>query len=298
MSTAIDNEAIMTDDLEPRGKRRKHRRYEGGVLTYAVAILVASASVAPVVYAVLGGFRTSAQINESPAGFPNPWNLEGYADVLSESAFWGQVMNSTIVALGTAIGVIMLATMAAYPLARYTFPGRDTVFGFFTLGLMFPITVASLPLYLLIRDVGLQGSLWGLVIPQVAFQLPMAVVIMRPFVKAIPRELEEAAQIDGASRIGFFFRILLRLTMPAMITVGVLAFVFSWNAYLLPLLVLTNTDPGGLVLPLGVQRFAAQYTSDTARILAFTSVSMLPALVFFTAMERRIVGGLTGAVKG
>ncbi len=133
-------------------------------------------------------------------------------------------------------------------------------------------------------------------LPQIAFQLPVTIVILRPFVRAIPRELEEAAAIDGAGRIQFFFRILLRLTMPALVTVGVLAFVGSWNAYLLPLLVVQGSD--WTTLPLGVARFQSDHSQDTALILAFLSLAMLPAILFFTLMERRIVTGLSGAVKG
>jgi raffinose/stachyose/melibiose transport system permease protein len=113
---------------------------------------------------------------------------------------------------------------------------------------------------------------------------------------AIPDEIEDAAVLDGATRLGFFWRILLPLSRPALTTVSVLAFVTSWNAYLLPLLVFN--DQSHFTLPLGVATFQSQYSQDTARILAFTALSMVPALAFFVLAERRIVGGLTGSVKG
>src|SRR5690606_1113504 len=142
----------------------------------------------------------------------------------------------------------------------------------------------------------LLGSIWGLIIPQVAYGLPVTVVILRPFLRAIPADLEDAAMIDGSGKVGFFFRILLPLSGPGMVTVGILAFVGSWNAYLLPLLVITKRED--FLLPQGVQAFTTQYSQDTAQILAFTSLAMLPALLFFTLAERRIVSGLSGAVKG
>jgi raffinose/stachyose/melibiose transport system permease protein len=114
--------------------------------------------------------------------------------------------------------------------------------------------------------------------------------------QAIPKELEEAASIDGCSRLGFFRRMVLPLSVPGLITTGILAFIASWNSYLLPLFILNNQNT--FTLPLGVQAFASQYSVDTAKVLAFTSLSMIPALVFFSLFERRIVGGLTGAVKG
>ena len=190
--------------------------------------------------------------------------------------------------------------MAAFVIARYDFRGRQGLYTLFTAGLMFPLTVAALPLTLLLRTLGLHGTYLGVIIPSIAFALPTTIIILVPFLRAIPHELEEAASIDGASRLGFFWRILLPLSMPGLVTVGVLAFVGSWNGYLLPLLVIsTGTLPQDLwPLPLGVTQFSTQYSQDTAAVLAYTSLAMIPALVFFLAAERRIVGGLTGAVKG
>jgi raffinose/stachyose/melibiose transport system permease protein len=152
------------------------------------------------------------------------------------------------------------------------------------------------PLYVMLKNLGLLGTLAGVAIPQIAFQLPTTIIILVPFLRAIPAELEDAAMIDGASRFGFFWRILLPLSGPGLVTVGVLAFVTSWNAYLLPLLTLGS--PKTATLPLGVQYFSTAYSQDTAAVMAFTALAMLPALLFFTIAQRRIVGGLTGAVKG
>jgi raffinose/stachyose/melibiose transport system permease protein len=132
-------------------------------------------------------------------------------------------------------------------------------------------------------------------LPQAAFALPLTVVILRPFLMALPKELEEAAMLDGTSRIGFFWRILLPLSGPGMVTVGVLAFVGSWNAYLLPLLLLRDDLK---TLPLGVADFSSEHSADTAGVFAFTTLAMIPALLFFLAMQKRIVNGLQGAVKG
>ncbi|MFI7520037.1 carbohydrate ABC transporter permease [Micromonospora globbae] len=265
-------------------------------LTYALALAVAAVSIAPVVYVIVGGFRTTPQIVADPAGLPDPWVLDNYARVLTESDFWRQAFNSAVIALGTTLGVVVLGVCAAFVLARYTFRGREALYTFFTLGLLFPAGAAILPLYLMLRDLNLINSYYAVILPQVAFSLPITIVILRPFLSAVPRELEDAAAIDGAGRLSFLWRIMLPLSRPALVTVGVLAFVASWNAFLLPLLVLGDVDLH--TLPLGVQNFSSQYTSDTAGILAFTSLAMLPALLFFTLAEKQIVGGLQGAVKG
>jgi raffinose/stachyose/melibiose transport system permease protein len=265
-------------------------------ITYALALAVAAVSITPVLYVILGGFRTTPQINADPAGLPSPWVWETYGRVLGQGRFWTQVFNSTVIAFGTTLSVVALGVCAAFVLARYRFRGRESLYTFFTLGLLFPAGAAILPLYLMLRDIGLINSYYGVILPQVAFQLPVTIVILRPFLIAIPVELEDAAAIDGTTRLGFFWRIVLPLARPALVTVGVLAFVASWNAFLLPLLVLSDANLH--TLPLGVQNFASQYTADTAGILAFTSLAMLPALLFFTLAERQIVGGLQGAVKG
>jgi raffinose/stachyose/melibiose transport system permease protein len=265
-------------------------------LAYVAALVVVALTLGPVLYSVLGGFRTNAQIAESPAGLPDPWVLDNYQRVLTTGTFWRYALNSTAVAVITTALVVVLGLMAAYPLARYRFRGRETLYVVFLVGLLFPATVAIIPLFILVtRDLQMGNTWWGVALPQAAFALPITVVILRPFLMAIPDELEEAALMDGATRVGFFFRVVVPLSGPGTVTVGVLAFVASWNAYLLPLLLLQGDMK---TLPLGVADYSSQYSSDTAGVFAFTTIAMVPALVFFLAMQQRIVGGLQGAVKG
>ncbi|HSU36466.1 MAG TPA: carbohydrate ABC transporter permease [Propionibacteriaceae bacterium] len=275
---------------------KKTRTRSGDPIVYVAALLLIGLMLGPVLYIITGGFRTNSQITTDPAGLPNPWVVSNYADVLASSTFWRQVGNSTIAAVVTTLGVVTLGVMASYVLARYQFRGRGAMYALFAAGLMFPITVAITPLYILVKNLGLVNTLPGVILPQIAFGLPTTIIILVPFLQAIPKEIEEAADMDGASRLGFFWRMVLPLSVPGLITVGILAFIASWNSYLLPLFILNNQDT--FTLPLGVQSFASQYSVDTAKVLAFTSLSMIPALVFFSAFERRIVGGLTGAVKG
>jgi len=244
----------------------------------------------------LGGFRTTAQINENPSGLPSPWVWANYKAVVTSSSFWHFLLNSAVIAIIATVLTVGLGAMAAFALSRYVFRGREALFALFTIGLLFPLTVAALPLYLQLRRLGMLENLWGVAIPEAAFSLSITIVILRPFMRAIPGELEDAAVVDGTSRLGFFWRVLLPLSAPALTTVGVLAFVTSWNFYILPLLVFNEQIH--FTLPLGVATFQSQYSVDTARVFAFTALSMLPTLCFFVVAQRRIVGGLTGAVKG
>lgn len=194
------------------------------------------------------------------------------------------------------VGIVLLSLMVSFVLARYEFRARNFMYSLFAAGMMFPITVAITPLYLLLKNLHLVNSHLGIILPQIAFGLPQAIIIMVPFLKSIPTELEEAAMIDGSSRLGFFFRMVLPLSWPGVATVGILAFVASWNAYMLPLFLLN--DSSKYTLPLGVQMFSSQHSVDTAQVLAFTALSMIPALICFTIFQKKIVGGLAGAVKG
>ncbi len=278
------------------GARRRGLGPFSNAPVYVVALALAAVVIVPIVVVVLSGFRTNGQLATDPVGLPHPWVTHNYARVLTSEAFWRQIGNSTIVAGLATFLIVGVSSLAAYPLSRFRFRGREAIYTFFTLGLLVPVTVAALPLYLLLRDLGLYDSVIGVALPEAAFGIPITIIILRPFMRAVPGELEDAAAIDGCTRFGFFWRVLLPLSRPAMMTVIILSVITSWNNFILPLLVLT--DPNHWTLPLGVANYSGQHSYDTAGVLAFTTLSMIPALVFFLFAERRIVGGLSGAVKG
>jgi ABC-type sugar transport system, permease component len=272
-----------------------------GLAAYVILVVVAAAILVPIVYAILGGFKTNGQLVSDPVAFlPSQWVFSNYTDVLfgkNAGAFWREAANSLIIAAIAVTVTVTFASLAAFVFARMVFRGREATYTLFVFGLLFPSAVAILPLYILIRQLGLAGNLLGVALPQAAFALPLTIVILRPFFRSIPNELEDAARIDGCSSFGFFWRVLLPLARPALATVSVLAVVTTWNAFLLPLILLNGADQW--TLPLGVMNFSTEYSSDEARVLAFTVVAIIPAIVFYVAAERQIVGGLTaGAVKG
>jgi raffinose/stachyose/melibiose transport system permease protein len=279
------------------GARLQLRSAFGRTARWAVMLFVAATIVVPIGYAFMGGFRTTGAIRNNPAGFPDPWVFDNYAEALTGGMFWQQLLNSVLIALIAVTVVVTVSAMAAYVFARFAFPGREALFTLFALGLLFPAAVAILPLYILLRTIGLLDNPIGVALPQAAFGIPLTIVILRPFFRSIPAELEDAARIDGCGMFGFFWRVLLPLARPALATVGILALVGSWNAFLLPLLILGG--PEQWTLPLGVMNFSTQYSQDVARILAYTSLSMIPALLFYVVAERQLIGGLTsGAIKG
>jgi raffinose/stachyose/melibiose transport system permease protein len=264
--------------------------------SYLVILIVLAVTVAPMLYMIVGGFSTTAQLNANPNALPHPWVWGNYATIITSSIFWQAVYNSVIIAVIATGLAVALGSMAAFALSRYTFRGREGVYLLFVAGLLFPLNTAALPLFLQLQKMGLNDNLLGVALPEAAFSLPVTIVIMRPFMRSIPGELEDAAIVDGATRIRFFLRILLPLSRPALITVGILAFVTSWNSYLLPLIIFTSQDH--YTLPLAVANFQSTYTQDTARVYAFTALSMIPALAIFLFAQRKLVGGLVGAVRG
>jgi raffinose/stachyose/melibiose transport system permease protein len=282
---------------------KKHRRrtrldvFFSYLPLWLIGIAVSSLIVVPLAYAVLDGFKEQGQVAGNAALLPEKWVFSNYGDLIASPVFWRQVLNSVVIGLLTVGLVVVCASLAAFVLARLKFRGREAIYTLFTLGLLFPAAVAILPLFILLRTLGLTENPLGVVLPQAAFSMPMTIIILRPFFQSIPPELEDAAKIDGCNTFGFFWRILLPLSRPALATVSVLAIVGSWNAFFIPLLVFGSADQW--TLPLGVMNFATEHTSNWASILAFTTLSMIPAVLFYMVAERQIVSGLTaGSVKG
>jgi raffinose/stachyose/melibiose transport system permease protein len=276
-------------------QRRRHSPFSNAPV-YVIALALAAVVIVPIAYVVISGFRTNGQLASKPVGLPHPWVTHNYTKVIASADFWRMVGNSIIIAAIATALVVGVSALAAYPLARFQFRGRELIYTFFTFGLLFPIAVAALPLYLLLRQLHLDETLLGVALPEAAFGIPITVIILRPFMRAVPPELEDAAAIDGCTSFGFFRRILLPLTRPALMTVTILSVITSWNNFILPLLVLS--EPHHWTLPLGAANYSTEHSTDTAGVLAFTTLSIVPALIFFLFAERRIVGGLSGAVKG
>ncbi|MFI6820301.1 carbohydrate ABC transporter permease [Micromonospora sp. NPDC050187] len=266
------------------------------LVLHLVCVAVAALIVVPVWFGLLGGFKDNGQLSTNPLGWPDPWVTENYTGILGSGVFWRQLGNSVLIAVATTAVVVGAAAMAAFVFARFAFRGRELLATLFAVGLMFPFAVAILPLFVLLRGMGLLDNPLGVILPQAAFGLPVTIIILRQFFRTIPGEVEEAAVLDGCGPFGFFWRILLPMARPALATVSVLAIVSSWNNFMLPLVVFT--DQSWWTLPVGVQAFQGQYADDTARVLAYVVLSMLPALGFYAVAERQLIGGLAGSVKG
>ncbi len=267
-------------------------------LKYTVLIGLCLVIMGPVVTAFLGSIRTTGEFLTTPFGLPrNEIQWQNYTGILESAAFWNSLKNSLLITSGVTILNISLASMLAFVFTRIEFRGRGLLFNILSLGLLFPLVVALLPVFIQLRQMGMLNTLWAVILPMVAFGLPGSVVILRGFFISIPSELEDASYIDGCTTFGFFWRILLPLARPALTAVAVLQVIAGWNEYFLPLLVLNDSNLWPL--PLGIMQFQGQFGTDWARVMAYVTLLIIPAVVFYLFAEKYIVTGLTGGeLKG
>jgi raffinose/stachyose/melibiose transport system permease protein len=267
------------------------------IAQYAVLVVLASIVLVPLIATALGGFKALGDLRANPFGLPKVWVWSNYWDILSGARYWQVLGNSLFIALATVLLTLALGSMAAFTFAHLHFFGDRFLLNYMLLGLLFPAATAILPLFIKIRDLGLLNSHWGIVLPQVAFALGMGILLLRNAFRQLPSELIDAALIDGCGYIRYFLYITLPLSTPILSTVAVIAFVNSWNNYLLPLVVLNSESRYPWTL--GLMAYQGEYSTAWQLVLAFITLTILPAIAMFVLAQKYIVAGLTaGAVKG
>jgi raffinose/stachyose/melibiose transport system permease protein len=277
---------------------RRNRAF-GSILLYAACIAVTLFVIVPLYISLTGGAKTMGQLLSQPLSLPAPLVITQYSDLMigKVGAYWRALANSSLIAGLSVFFEMAVCAAAAFALARLRFRLNGALYNYFLLGLLFPLAVAILPLYLQIRRLGLLDRYWGVILPQVAFQIPLQVLLIRGFFKAIPNELEDASQIDGYGPLGFFWYMVVPLSTPILATSGVLTLVASWNNFFLPLLVFNNNLR--FTLPMGVMDFMGEYSTGWNLVLGYLTLAMVPAILLFIFAQKYIVAGLTGgAVKG
>ena len=274
----------------PRSLRR--------VLMYLFVIVMAVLMMAPVVTVILGSIRTTGQFLSNPIGLPQTGiQWENYTSILTNEDFWRSLRNSLIITVTTTVLVVLIASPLAFIFSRVKFRGRNIFFNILSIGLLFPLVVAILPVFLQVRNLELINSFWGVILPLTTFTIPGSTVILIGFFRAIPTELEDASYIDGCTTFGFFRYILFPLARPSVAAIATLAIVAAWNEYFLSLVVLGDASKWPLTL--GIMQFQGQFGTDWARVMAYVTLLIIPAILFFFFLEKYIVTGLTGGeLKG
>jgi len=272
----------------------------GGLFRYyrlLILFLVAGPTLLPLWATVIGGFKTTGDLRTNAFGLPREWITDNYVSIATSARFWQMLGNSAFIALVSTLLTLLVSSMAAFTLSHMRFAGRKWIGSYLALGLTFPFATAVLPVFIRVRDMGLLDTYWGVILPQVAFNLGFAVVLLQGFFSQLPKELLESAVVDGCSYTRFFWQITLPLSRPVLATVGVLALVGSWNAFLLPLVMINSESI--YPWPLGIMQYQGQYGTDWGKVLAYISLTLTPAIIFYLMAQKHIIAGLTsGAVKG
>lgn len=269
----------------------------GKVFKMSFLFIVTGFVLIPLVATLLGGFKSYGELRVAPFGLPSEWNTEFFIEILTASSFWHYLFNSLVIGLCSVALTLITGAMAAFVFAHIRFFGSKMLFSYFLMGMMFPFATAILPLFIKVRDLGLLDTYLGVILPGTAFGLGFSIMLFKTFFEQLPRELFEAAHMDGCSYVRFFFRFTLPLSVPILATVGVFSFVTNWNCFLLPLVVLNDREL--FTWPLGLMQYRGEFMVEWNRILAYLTLTMAPAIAFFFLAQRYIVAGLTGgAVKG
>ena len=264
---------------------------------FLLLLVIALVVNLPIILMVINSFKSNAEIISSTRIFPRVPTLINYRLLSSRTPFWTYFRNSAIVAAGATIASVVIAVFAGYALSRY----RSAAISMYSRALlmfqMFPLILALIPLFILFRDLKLIDSLLGVIVIYTTVHLPFAVWLSKGFFDGIPRELDEAAWIDGCSRLQAFVRVILPLTRPGIVAIAIFSILFSWNEYLIASIFLRTKD--FLTVPVGIQAFIQEYQADWGSLMAAATLTMLPILIFCLFAQQHLVrGAIAGSVKG
>ncbi len=259
-------------------------------------VLNAFIMIYPLIVMVLFSFKTNAEIFSSPFGLPESFAPENAMRIWNETSFVRYLVNSVVVTASAIVVILVFGTMAAYAIARYPFRLSSAVFLFFLSGLMVPLKLAIIPLFIQLDTLGLIDTRTGLVLVYVAMGLPSAVFILTGFLRTLPGELEESARIEGANEARIMLSIMLPLARPALVIAAIQNAVPIWNDFFFPLVLITNERLK--TLPQGLTVFMGEYNTDWGVLFAGLTLAALPITLVYIALSRQFIAGLTqGAIK-
>jgi multiple sugar transport system permease protein len=273
---------------------RLRRVRPGSVAAFLVLLVVSVAWVVPLAWAVDTSLKPEGQTTPIPPSWGSSgWTFDAYVKVLDDGNLPQWFLNSAVTSVIITAGTVLLASLAGYALSRIRFRGRTMVFWLIMAGLMIPIEALVVPLFYEINSLNMVDTYSGIILPQLAS--PVSVFIFKQYFDGIPREFEEAAVIDGASRLRVYWRVMMPLSMPAVATVAILSFIASWNNFLWPLIAVTSDNM--MTLTVGLSTVQGAYGLQYAQIMASTVLAALPMLVVFGFFQRQIVQGISGGLK-
>jgi N-acetylglucosamine transport system permease protein len=286
MTVVASDESIVTENRSERTGGDKAVEATSHVLLSIWSIIV----IVPFLWVILSSFKTTKEILASPFSLPAHWSFDNYVHAWTDAGIRRFFLNTVIVVGVALVLVMLLGSMCAYVLSRFKFPGARFIYYLMLAGLTFPIFLAIVPLFFILKDFVLLNTLPGLIMVYVAFALPFTVFFLYAFFKALPDEVYEAALIDGAGEWRAFFQVMLPMARPGIAAVAIFNFLGLWNQFLLP--VALNTDPSRYVLTQGMAEFASQagYAVDFGALFAAVVMTVVPVLIVYVIFQRRLEG--------
>jgi N-acetylglucosamine transport system permease protein len=292
-------EPELTTDHSGQSKRPKN--LSGGLTTAAshgFLFIWAVMVTVPLLWSVLSALKSDQEIFTSPWTLPSTWHFDNFVRAWSQADIGSYFFNSIIVVLGGVALTLLLSSMVAYVLARFQFPGNRIVYYTFVGGMLFPVFLALVPLFFVVKNLGLLNTYQGLILVYATQSMSFSIFFLCAFFRTQPSSLVEAALLDGCTHWGAFFRVMLPLAKPGLISIGIFNFLGMWNQYLLPLVL--TTDPSKFVIAQGLANLSVNrgYRSDFSGLFAGLVISMVPVLLVYVLFQRRITDGMTaGALK-
>jgi multiple sugar transport system permease protein len=282
--------------LVPR-RRRRVGQMASSVASHAILLILVLFALAPLLEALSTSFKTKREINTGRTLIPQNPTTSQFEYVLGQTDFANWMRNSLQIAVATTLFALVIGSLGGYAMSRWRFRGRTLYGNTLLIVQMFPGVMLGIPLFLVLDNYGLIDTMWALLVTYLTFALAFSVWMLKGYFDGIPREIEEAALIDGANRLQVLWQIVLRLSVPGIVTVAVFTFLLAWNEFFFAYLFLVS--PHKMTLTLGLFTFIRQYTTDWGYIMAAGILTCLPALVFFFLLQRALTRGLiAGAMKG
>ncbi|MFJ6167364.1 carbohydrate ABC transporter permease [Micromonospora orduensis] len=295
--TTVDKPAPAATAPTPTARRDRPVRRELGVantLSHGFLLIWGLLTVLPLLWMFLSSFKTNGEILADPWGLPGALRWDNWARAWTGAHIGRYFLNSLVVVAGSVSLTMLMGATAAYVFARYEFRGRQFVYYLFVGGLMFPVFLALVPLFFVVRNAGLFNTWVGLILVYAAYSLPFTVFFLTAFFRTLPTSVAEAAMVDGCGHFRLFFRVMLPMARPGLISVAIFNFLSHWNQFLLPQ-VLMQGDESKWMLAQGLFALSVSqgYAGDYARLFAGLSIAVLPVLAIYVAFQRQVQTGLT-----
>lgn len=269
----------------------------GAIFLNLILMIFSLTCVFPIIWLFYASLKSKSEFYANPVSLPRAPSLEHYITILTQSSIFVWMMNTVRNTAISLVLIIIMSFVAAYFLSRFKFKGRKFLYTYLMLGMLVPIHALMIPMYILFSKMGIGNSWYTLVLPYTAFGLPMSIFLIEVYIRSIPKEVEEAASIDGASFNRILFRIVMPMCKPILATVAIIQFFYCWNEFTFSLILISKENL--MTMPVGLTLFKGQYSADYPSMIAGMLISILPASVIYFIFSKQIIRGMvSGAVKG